>query len=61
MFEDEPRVPPALLALPNAVLTPHQASATLETRLRMGEIVLENLAAHFAGARPPAAVAGAAR
>ena len=56
VFADEPRVPPALLALPNAVLTPHQASATLETRLRMGEIVLENLAAHFAGARPPSAV-----
>lgn len=62
VFEDEPRIRPEFVGLPTAVLTPHQASATLETRLRMGEIVLENLAAHFAGERPPAAVnAGAAR
>ena len=37
-------------------LTPHQASATVETRIAMGEAVLANLAAHFAGARPPALV-----
>lgn len=62
VFEDEPQIRPEFLALPTAVLTPHQASATLETRLRMGEIVLENLAAHFAGEQPPAlVVAEAAR
>ena len=47
---------PAFLKLPNAVITPHQASATVETRVAMGEAVLANLSAHFAGARPPAVV-----
>jgi len=48
-FQDEPRVPEALLALPNVVLQPHQGSATAETRLDMGNLVLANLEAHFAG------------
>ena len=48
VFEDEPRVPDALRASPKVVLTPHIASATLETRTRMADIVLENLDA-FAG------------
>ncbi len=56
VFADEPHVPPALLALDNVVLQPHRASATEETRLAMGEIVLENLAACFAGQRPPTSV-----
>ena len=49
VFADEPNVPPALLALDNVVLQPHRASATVETRIAMGELVLANLAAHFAG------------
>jgi lactate dehydrogenase-like 2-hydroxyacid dehydrogenase len=49
VFADEPNVPPALLALDNVVLQPHRASATVETRTAMGELVLANLAAHFAG------------
>lgn len=53
VFEDEPRIEAAFLSLPNTVLMPHQASATLETRLAMGEMVLDNLAAHFAGRVPP--------
>lgn len=56
VFENEPGIDPAFLSLPNAVITPHQASATVETRVAMGEAVLANLAAHFAGARPPAVV-----
>jgi len=56
VFADEPNVPPALLDLDNVVLQPHRASATEETRLAMGEIVLENLAACFAGQRPPTSV-----
>jgi lactate dehydrogenase-like 2-hydroxyacid dehydrogenase len=56
VFESEPRIREDLLALPNVVVTPHQASATVETRIAMGEAVLANLAAHFAGARPPALV-----
>jgi hydroxypyruvate reductase len=49
VFADEPNVPPALLTMGHVVLQPHRASATVETRLAMGELVLANLAAHFAG------------
>lgn len=49
VFVDEPNVPAPLLALPNVVLQPHRASATVETRLAMGDLVLANLAAWFAG------------
>jgi lactate dehydrogenase-like 2-hydroxyacid dehydrogenase len=56
VFADEPHVPEALWSLDNVVLQPHQASATVETRLAMGEMVLANLAAHFAGKPLPSAV-----
>ncbi len=49
VFEDEPRVPAALFNRPNVVLLPHVASATHETRLAMGNLTLDNAAAHFAG------------
>jgi lactate dehydrogenase-like 2-hydroxyacid dehydrogenase len=49
VFADEPRVPEALLGLPNVVLSPHQGSATEKTRAAMGDLVIRNLAAHFAG------------
>ena len=49
VFEDEPNVPAALLSLDNVVLLPHVASATNETRQKMGDLVLANLRAHFAG------------
>lgn len=49
VFADEPRVPNALSALPNVVLTPHVGSLTVETRHAMGQLVVDNLAAHFAG------------
>jgi len=49
VFANEPQVPEALFALDNVVLQPHQASATLETRKEMGELVLANLTAFFAG------------
>lgn len=49
VFNDEPRVPAALIALENVVLQPHQASATVPTRTAMGQIVLDNVAAYFAG------------
>ena len=47
VFADEPRVPEALLALENVVLTPHIASATTDTRAAMGQLVLDNLARFF--------------
>jgi lactate dehydrogenase-like 2-hydroxyacid dehydrogenase len=49
VFADEPRVPEALLGMPNVVLSPHQGSATEKTRAAMGDLVIRNLAAHFAG------------
>jgi len=57
VFVDEPNVPAALLTLDNVVLQPHRASATEETRIAMGRIVLDNLAACFAGQSPPTRVA----
>ena len=53
VFADEPNVPQALFAMENVVLQPHQASATVETRRAMGDLVVANLAAHFAGRTPP--------
>ncbi|CAN7601985.1 2-hydroxyacid dehydrogenase [Acidovorax sp. LjRoot117] len=47
VFEDEPRVPEALMVLDNVVLTPHTASATHETRRAMADLVLENLDAFY--------------
>lgn len=49
VFADEPRVPAALIAMDNVVLQPHVASATHVTRSAMGQLVVDNLAAHFAG------------
>lgn len=49
VFEDEPNVPERLRKLENVVLSPHQASATHKTRRAMGDLVVANLRAHFAG------------
>ena len=49
VFADEPRVPPEFFTLENAVLFPHVASATVETRKAMGDLQIENLRRHFAG------------
>ncbi|MFQ5953758.1 MAG: 2-hydroxyacid dehydrogenase [Kiloniellales bacterium] len=49
VFEDEPRVPEALIGLDNVVLLPHLGSATVETRRAMCDLVVENLRRHFAG------------
>jgi lactate dehydrogenase-like 2-hydroxyacid dehydrogenase len=49
VFADEPNVPAALFGLDNVVLSPHQGSATTETRDAMGKLVVDNLLAHFNG------------
>jgi lactate dehydrogenase-like 2-hydroxyacid dehydrogenase len=48
VFQHEPAVPPALLSLDNVVLSPHMASGTLETRLAMGRLMLDNLRSWYA-------------
>jgi len=52
VFEHEPAVTPALLALPNVVLAPHIGSATVETRTKMALIAVENVLAVLAGRAP---------
>ncbi len=49
VFAHEPHVPEALVACDTVVLIPHQGSATVETRTAMGQLVLDNIAAFFAG------------
>lgn len=51
VFEAEPEVPAALLAMENVVLQPHRGSATRETRDAMADLVLENLRAFYAEGR----------
>ena len=52
VFEGEPSVHPDLLTVPNVVLTPHIASATLPTRLAMASLAASNLIAFFTGNKP---------
>jgi len=49
VFAKEPHVPEGFFALDNVVLSPHQGSATHQTRNKMGAVVVDNLEAHFAG------------
>ena len=55
VFEHEPHVPAALMALDNVVLLPHVASATQQTRQAMADRVYDNLQAFFAEGRPVSA------
>lgn len=57
VYEREPAIEPALLALENAVLLPHLGSATRDTRVAMGMRVARNLAAFFSRGAPPDALA----
>jgi lactate dehydrogenase-like 2-hydroxyacid dehydrogenase len=43
VYENEPQVPEALRQSSNVVLTPHVASATVETRRAMADLVLANM------------------
>jgi glyoxylate reductase len=53
VFEHEPAVNPKLLALNNVVLLPHLGSATIESRIDMGEKVLINIKTFADGHQPP--------
>lgn len=52
VFENEPQVPQELLDVDNAVLMPHLGSATVYTRARMGQLVVDNLLSWFEGSGP---------
>jgi gluconate 2-dehydrogenase len=52
VFEGEPKVHPDLLTVPNVVLTPHIASATVPTRRAMADLAADNLIAYFSGKGP---------
>jgi lactate dehydrogenase-like 2-hydroxyacid dehydrogenase len=56
VFEGEPQINPRFLTLPNVLLQPHHASGTFETRKAMGQLLRDNLTAHFAGQPLPTAV-----
>jgi glyoxylate reductase len=53
VYEHEPALAPGLAELPNVVLAPHIASASLATRTRMGMVAVENLLAVLNGGRAP--------
>ena len=52
VFEGEPKVHPDLLTVPNVVLTPHIASATLGTRLAMANLAADNLIGYLLHGKP---------
>ena len=52
VFEGEPSVHPDLLTVPNVVLTPHIASATMPTRLAMASLAADNMIAFLTGNKP---------
>ena len=57
VYEHEPQVPAALLGLENVVLLPHFGSATVETRIAMGQLAVDNLEAFLRGDPPPNRIA----
>lgn len=53
VFEHEPKVPQALLKMPNVALTPHLGSAVIGVREKMANIVVDNILALLDGTKPP--------
>jgi glyoxylate reductase len=56
VFEHEPKVHPALLTRKDVILTPHMASASVDTRTKMAVMAANNVVALFEGRCPPNAV-----
>ena len=56
VFEGEPALNPRFARLNNVLLQPHVGSATVETRVAMGKLMLDNMVAHFAGRPLPSEV-----
>jgi len=53
VYEREPAVHPGLTPMPNVVLAPHIASATVRTRSEMSAMAARNMATAVRGGRPP--------
>jgi len=53
VYEREPELAPGLVDRPNSVLLPHIASASIETRTKMGTTAAANILARLRGERPP--------
>jgi lactate dehydrogenase-like 2-hydroxyacid dehydrogenase len=53
VYENEPKLAAGLANLPNTVLAPHMASASVDTRLRMCNMAVANCTAALTGQRPP--------
>jgi glyoxylate reductase len=53
VFEFEPEITPELKELDNVILTPHIASATVETRSKMAELAATNIIEALEGRTPP--------
>ena len=56
VYEEEPKVHPGLIGLPNVVLAPHIGSASHETRIRMAVLAVDNCLAALEGRAPPSPV-----
>jgi lactate dehydrogenase-like 2-hydroxyacid dehydrogenase len=56
VFEGEPKLHTGYVALKNTFLLPHMGSATVETRLAMGMVVLDNIDAVLKGKPAPSLV-----
>ena len=53
VYEREPAVHPGLISMPNVVLAPHIASATVRTRSEMSAMAARNMATAVRGGKPP--------
>jgi glyoxylate reductase len=53
VYEREPAVHPGLMPMPNVILAPHIASATVRTRSEMSAMAARNMATAVRGGRPP--------
>jgi len=47
VFESEPNFDKRLLDFPNVIVQPHHGTAAIETRTAMGQLMIDNLVAHF--------------
>ena len=53
VYENEPALTAGLTELDNVILLPHVGSGTLETRIKIGMLAVENLIAGMEGRTPP--------